>query len=236
MSIGLRDLKMDLIKGNNFGRYLIYVLGEICLVVVGIMIALQFNNINLAEQDREIELQYYQTMKEQLTEDRALLEEEITEIMLRSQLYSTGKEIIKTDDRTRLDEFGQAILTLITYGDFRRTSTVYRSLIFSGEIKYIQNKEIIAYLQDIERNYEITERLEDIQAQLVLSHSAPAILELIDFESGEILSPESVFTQTFVNRFSASAGIIDEKSGHFSEAINIIDRALKEIEIEFDAK
>ena len=103
MSIGLRDLKMDLIKGNNFGRYLIYVLGEICLVVVGIMIALQFNNINLAEQDREIELQYYQTMKEQLTEDRALLEEEITEIMLRSQLYSTGKEIIKTDDRTRLD-------------------------------------------------------------------------------------------------------------------------------------
>ena len=227
---------MDLIKGNNFGRYLTYVLGEICLVVVGILIALQFNNINLAEQDREIELQYYQTMKDQLTEDRALLEKEITEIMLRSQQYSTGKGIIKTNDRARLDEFGQAILALITYGDFRRMSTVYRTLIYSGEIKYILNKKIIEHLQDIERSYEITERLEAIQAQLVLSHSALAILGVVDFESGKILSSESVFTQTFANRFSAAENIIDEKSGHFNEAINIIDSALKEIESELDAK
>lgn len=232
MLIGLRDLKMNLIKDNNFARYLIYVLGEICLVVVGILVALQFNNMNITEQDRQIELQYYQTIKDQLIEDRAILQEEIKEATLRKQFYSTGKDIIKADDRTRIDELGKITLTLISYGDFRRTSTVYQTLIYSGEIKYIQNKKVIEYLQGIERNYELTERLEAMQAELVLSQSAPAIVGLVDFESGKLLSPDSVFTQIFVNRFTGAANLIDEKAGHFKNTIEIIDRVQQEIDIE----
>lgn len=232
MSIGLRDLKMDLIKNSNFGRYLIYVLGEICLVVIGILVALQFNDMKIAEQDRTIELQYYQTIKDQLTEDRAILAEEVKESTRRLAAYSAGKKIIKEGDRTQLDELGKVTLELISYGDFRRTSTVYQTLIYSGEIKYIQNKKIVGFLQEIERNYGITERLEALQADLVISHSAPAILGLIDFESGKILSPDLVFTPTFSNRFSGATKIVVEKVAHFEDAIKAIDSTLKTIETE----
>ncbi len=35
---------------NNFGKYLIYAIGEIVLVVIGILIALQVNNWNINRQ------------------------------------------------------------------------------------------------------------------------------------------------------------------------------------------
>ena len=71
-----------------------------------------------------------------------------------------------------------------------------------------------------------------MQADSVLSHSVPAIVGLVDFESGKLLSPDSIFTQTFVNRFTGAANLINEKAGHFKNTIEIIDRVLQEIDIE----
>lgn len=41
-----RHIRQRLLKENNFSRYLVYALGEIFLVVIGILIALQINNWN----------------------------------------------------------------------------------------------------------------------------------------------------------------------------------------------
>ena len=43
---------------NNFGKYLKYAIGEILLVVIGILIALQINNYNNTKQQRKIEQDY----------------------------------------------------------------------------------------------------------------------------------------------------------------------------------
>lgn len=41
-----RKIRQNLLSENKFSKYLIYAIGEIILVVIGIMIALQFNNSN----------------------------------------------------------------------------------------------------------------------------------------------------------------------------------------------
>lgn len=41
-----RKIRQDLLTKNNFSKYLLYALGEIVLVVIGILIALQLNNYN----------------------------------------------------------------------------------------------------------------------------------------------------------------------------------------------
>ena len=41
-----RKIRQKLLSENNFGKYLLYALGEILLVVIGILIALQVNNWN----------------------------------------------------------------------------------------------------------------------------------------------------------------------------------------------
>lgn len=52
-----RVLRRKLLVQNEFVRYLLYALGEIALIIVGILIALQVNNYNEAAKNKEIKRQ-----------------------------------------------------------------------------------------------------------------------------------------------------------------------------------
>ncbi|MET6991789.1 hypothetical protein ABXZ36_14155 [Sediminicola arcticus] len=41
-----RRIRQNLLTENKFNKYLLYAIGEIVLVVIGILIALQINNLN----------------------------------------------------------------------------------------------------------------------------------------------------------------------------------------------
>ena len=58
MILILRKIKHTLFNNGQFRRYLLYALGEMILVVIGILIALQINNWN-AEKQKEASLQSY---------------------------------------------------------------------------------------------------------------------------------------------------------------------------------
>ena len=51
-----RKIRESLIKERRFSNYLIYALGEIVLVVIGILIALQVNNWNNNKQLEEVQI------------------------------------------------------------------------------------------------------------------------------------------------------------------------------------
>jgi hypothetical protein len=53
-----RKIRQQLLTENKFSKYLLYAIGEIVLVVIGILIALQINNWNEERKDR-IELENY---------------------------------------------------------------------------------------------------------------------------------------------------------------------------------
>ena len=59
-----------MIKKGKIGRYMAYAVGEILLVVIGILIALQINEWDVKKSRTALVKQYYQNMKEQLTVDR----------------------------------------------------------------------------------------------------------------------------------------------------------------------
>jgi len=48
-----RKIRQRLLSENKFSKYLIYAIGEIVLVVIGILIALQINNWNTQKKERE---------------------------------------------------------------------------------------------------------------------------------------------------------------------------------------
>jgi hypothetical protein len=56
-----RQIRQKLITDNKFSKYLLYAVGEILLVVIGILIALQINTWNENRQSRAVELK---TLKE----------------------------------------------------------------------------------------------------------------------------------------------------------------------------
>ncbi len=64
-----RKARQKLLSDNKFTKYLIYAIGEIVLVVIGILIALSINNWNQEKSDRKIEKDYTLSLIEDVKTD-----------------------------------------------------------------------------------------------------------------------------------------------------------------------
>lgn len=65
-----RQLRLRFLAQNRFTSYLFYALGEIVLVVIGILLALQINNWNEARKDRVKEIKVYREILNDLIATR----------------------------------------------------------------------------------------------------------------------------------------------------------------------
>jgi hypothetical protein len=95
-----RKIRQKLFSENKFSKYLLYAIGEIVLVVIGILIALQINNWNQArKEDRELK-EYLVKIKSHTIEDLRQLD---TITKYRKQIVSQCKKarihiLDKTED------------------------------------------------------------------------------------------------------------------------------------------
>lgn len=64
-----RKIRHQLLTDNKFSKYLLYALGEIILVVIGILIAVQLNNANEKRKQRETIMGIYTIVAEDLQND-----------------------------------------------------------------------------------------------------------------------------------------------------------------------
>lgn len=70
-----RKIRQKLLSENKFSKYLLYAIGEIILVVIGILIALYINNLNTEKQDSIILNGYLNNISESIKLDQANLEQ-----------------------------------------------------------------------------------------------------------------------------------------------------------------
>ena len=71
------QIRQRLLTDNKFSKYLLYAIGEILLVVIGILIALQIDNWNEWRKDRQKEKEIMQTLIENLALNIETLESDI---------------------------------------------------------------------------------------------------------------------------------------------------------------
>ncbi len=72
-----RRIRQKLLSENKFSKYLLYAIGEIILVVIGILIALQINTWNEQQKNRALELKLLLEIKKSLVADYADTKENI---------------------------------------------------------------------------------------------------------------------------------------------------------------
>ena len=63
-----RHIRQKLLSEDRFSKYLLYAIGEIVLVVIGILIALQINNWNENRINNKLELQYLKRLEKDIRE------------------------------------------------------------------------------------------------------------------------------------------------------------------------
>ncbi len=140
-----RKLRQSLLEGNKFSRYLLYALGEIILVVIGILIALQINNAN---EDRKSAIQEELYLRRLLTENK----EDIRTFTQNIADLNKGIETIKGLSKalTEPDHSDEQLLlaarNFFQYGSiypvFSSSTSTFDDLSSTGNLKLIRNTEL----------------------------------------------------------------------------------------------
>ena len=234
MTIQSKLRRKKLIKKGKFARYTAYAIGEILLVVIGILIALQINEWDLKKSRTALEKQYYQTMKEQLTVDRNELTSAIDYSNIYLEQYKQADQIISSQAKSETDTLGRISLSLLKWSDFRRKSSVYQTLVNTGDIKLITNQNILRSFEELETDYIYIERLESVHADAALNTVLPNVILAVQISPFEVKNPDLLFNYSFHNTFPLFIDLIEEKNGVYQDAITQIDALLGAISMELN--
>ena len=123
---------------NKFGKYLIYAIGEILLVVIGILIALQINTWNQGRNDRKIETQALISLKAEFNENQDRLE---SLMRIKKRQENDGRSFLDiiTNDTIPLSDKLNAKPPEGFGGTWSVTNAVLNSLLSTGMIEKIKN-------------------------------------------------------------------------------------------------
>ena len=227
----LRKIRQNLISDGLTVRYLKYALGEIILVVIGILIALSINNWNQNRIVQKEEIKYYKNIKRQLTEDKDVINANINFNQFYYKEYQFAIEIIENDDRSNLDSLAIISINLLEYSDFHQETNTYQALVNSGEIKIINNQEIIEGLQRLEEIYIYINKLENGHFEII-KMIYPELNKIIRLNSVKIENEDLLFTYEFQNYFIISSEIMREKDEIYNRALDEINTILELIDKE----
>ena len=149
-----RKIRYDLMKKNKTGKYLKYAIGEIILVMIGILLALQVNNWNESKKDQKQEKIYLNNLQEDL---KGIIEAYNTANLVESLTLKQSKDILKHYELNNgfynMDSIFPKINDLTVRWNVTPTPTTLIEMINSGQTKLIRNttlrKDLIAFNEQL---------------------------------------------------------------------------------------
>ena len=169
-----RKIRQKLLSQNRVTRYLVYALGEIILVVIGILIALQVNNWNEERKTKAAEQKILKALLEEFESNSKILDEAIAlnKRIAQSAIEIgkfTGPSILPVDERK---------LSKLMVGAFKFDPSfvpnqgVILETVNSGKLSILSNPElrktITNWLSDLER---VKNQEEFVKNRLGVAHN-----------------------------------------------------------------
>ena len=135
-----RKIRQKLLTENKFSKYLIYAIGEIILVVIGILIALQINNWNHERLNRKQEIKILIGIRDELNDLIARLDNW-------SQFNRTGERLtseILNFNRTEVKKqtMDSLFSSMLFVNVFDKGGGRLETLILEGNLDLIRNNNI----------------------------------------------------------------------------------------------
>jgi len=218
-----RKIRKSLIKEGNFSNYLTYAVGEIFLVMIGILLAFQVNSWNTERIKIKAEEISYANIKRQINDDKNVIIGNIKYNNLYLKQYEFGTEIIEEHDRNKIDTLGYIALNLTKYSDVNRNSNIYQTLVNSGELRLLTNTKVIERLQRLEETYSYMNRMEKIHLDAILLGVTTDLNKVMKYSDRSVQIPNKLYGYEFQNHFLTMIGIMKEKDEIYSQAIIEID-------------
>ncbi|PNQ73125.1 hypothetical protein C1T31_09050 [Hanstruepera neustonica] len=159
-----RKIRQNLLSEGKTGKYLKYAIGEIILVVIGILIALQINNWNETRQTKKVEKEILNVLLEDLNSAKAYSSQYINSEqnyldVIQTVLHNDSIKTILNNNGRTIEYFNKA------FWDFEIKIPVintYSDLKNAGKIAIVQNDSIRDRLSILEANiYNLDKLIQD---------------------------------------------------------------------------
>ncbi len=195
-----RRIRQKMLTENKFSKYLIYAIGEIFLVVIGILIALQINNNNSFYEQRKVEQEYLISLQSEFETNLNKINNSIQENDERIQALEM---LLTLFDKNVLDTVSQLTVSknissvLGNEIDYFPSTGVLNDIISSGKLNIILNKKLTQHLASFQSNLNFLngqviranftdEELRKLLYQKGSVRNIVMDLEIIDFEHQSI--------------------------------------------------
>ena len=196
-----RFLRKQLLSSNKISSYLKYALGEIALVVIGILIALNINNWNSLEIKKEEEIQNYQQIIRQISEDQKELIKVRDLNNYHTSQFGKAIQIISSKNSNKIDSLAILTMALSQYSDFNSGGYIYVTLVNSGDIKLLKNMSISNKLQKLEMTYSNINKLEDIHWEIIMKELSTEVKGVINYVTLEVIKTEKIIRDSVTKYF-----------------------------------
>ena len=144
-----RKLRQKLLIENSVSKYLLYAAGEILLVVIGILIALQVNTWNEDRMAKALEQDYYCRLLEDLELDQRQVADLQRVSSERLKAANQAVRLLMGDNPKKLDvatEINNAIKAI--YSDFKPNDAAFVDLKSGANLNIIHDKSVISALNN----------------------------------------------------------------------------------------
>jgi hypothetical protein len=149
-----RKIRHKLLSENSYGIYILYASGEIVLVMVGILIALQIDNLNERQKNKQQEFIILENILQDLNNDKLGL----IDIIERRTSKATSAEIMASYYNgikiNKLSDYYFHWTNVLYWEAHYPRNIAFKELVNSGNVSTIQNADIRNSLLDINASYE----------------------------------------------------------------------------------
>ena len=247
-----RIIRQKLLSENKFGKYLTYAIGEIILVVIGILIALGVNNWNEERKEQRLGDDLLVRIHQDLVKDTIHFR---NDIIRNNALREDLKEVLVGlyDGVDNMEEVKAMSETwdLMLDQAFSPNDNTYQSMLSSGTLGLIGNQDLKDEILDLYGEYDQTKvLLQSISEWMIgLASNMDANTNFIKFGStvSDIYTTQEMFNESdyaflnerdspefklFVRALSGVAFYQKVNNGYRSELIKKCDSVLKSIDQE----
>ncbi len=140
----MRNFRVKFLSEKNTGGYLVYALGEIMLIVVGILVALWIDNWN---EDRQMARREQFYLKGLHTEFRTSLIQLDTLISVNQKSFQLGREALSlipaAENRAQEVEISRKLITALYYEiSYNPSNSVLAEILGSGRLETLTNPQL----------------------------------------------------------------------------------------------
>lgn len=145
----LKNLRQKFITNKRLNNYAFYAVGEVTLLVIGILIALYFSNLNVKNSNTKKEIWYLDNIaNDMFYQKQALLENNIN---CEYYLLATEELIIQyNQDQAflNMDSLSIGLNQLMTPLSYPNINNTYSELLSSGQVFLIENEDVLIDIID----------------------------------------------------------------------------------------